>query len=144
MRLRVAGRRPVLLLTTGALTAGLLAACSFGSGLPSGLSGAVLDQQGEPEEGVDAQDERAVVARRIGRLDGRERAILMLRFGVEGEGLSLAEIGRRLGLTREWVRQLEGRALSKLRRGHPQGGHDLRSSAGRDGFGEPESRRTVA
>ena len=117
---------------------------SFGSGLPSGLSGAVPDQQGGPEEGVDAQDERAVVARRIGRLDGRERAILMLRFGVEGEGLSRAEIGRRLGLSREWVRQLEGRALSKLRQGHPQGGHDLRSSAGRDGFGEPESRRTVA
>ena len=117
---------------------------SFGSGLPSGLSGVVQDQQGESEEGVDAEDERAVAARLIGQLGGRERDILMLRFGVEGEGLSLAELGRRLGLTRDRVRQLEGRALSKLRRGHPQGGHDLRSSAGRDGFGELESRRTVA
>ena len=80
--------------------------------------------------------------RLIAQLDGRERTILMLRFGLEGAGLTLEEIGRRLGVTRERVRQLEGRALSKLRRGHPQGGHDLRSSAGRDGFGEPESRRT--
>ena len=52
--------------------------------------------------------------RRMGRLDDRERAILALRYGLEGEPLTLKEIGRRLGITREWVRKIERRALAKL------------------------------
>jgi len=54
----------------------------------------------------------------------------MLRFGLEGEGLSLAEIGRRLGVTRERVRQLEGRALGKLSQGHPERGAGPRAQKG--------------
>ena len=42
------------------------------------------------------------------RLDARERAILALRYGLEGElPQTLKEIGRRLGVTREWVRKIE-------------------------------------
>ena len=49
------------------------------------------------------------------RLDERERAILALRFGLEGEPpLTLKEVGRRLGVTREWVRKIELRAVRKL------------------------------
>jgi RNA polymerase primary sigma factor len=108
------------LLVSRALDAGRIRLeSSFGRGPGGGLSGVAMDRQRGPEEGVDAQDERAVAWRLIGQLDGRERDILMLRFGAEGEGLSLAEIGRRMGLTRERVRQLEGRALSKLGQGHP-------------------------
>jgi RNA polymerase primary sigma factor len=44
----------------------------------------------------------------------------MLRFGLEGERLTLEEIGRRLGVTRERVRQIEGCALSKISRMHPE------------------------
>ena len=49
------------------------------------------------------------------RLDDRERPILALRFGLEGElPLTLKEVGRRLGVTREWVRKIEIRAVRKL------------------------------
>jgi hypothetical protein len=49
------------------------------------------------------------------RLDDRERAILALRFGLEGElPMTLKEVGRRLGVTREWVRKIELRAVRKL------------------------------
>jgi RNA polymerase primary sigma factor len=48
------------------------------------------------------------------RLEDRERAIVSLRFGLEGEPMTLEEIGRRLGVTRERVRQIEVQALRKL------------------------------
>lgn len=52
-------------------------------------------------------------------LDARERQILRLRYGLNGEaeGKTLSEIGSILGITRERVRQLEARAIDKLRRG---------------------------
>ena len=54
-------------------------------------------------------------ASRMERLDARERTILVLRYGLEGESpLTLKEIGRRLGVTREWVRKIEIRAVRKL------------------------------
>ncbi len=49
------------------------------------------------------------------RLDERERRVLELRYGLEGEHQhGLAEVGRVLGVSRERVRQLETRALAKL------------------------------
>jgi RNA polymerase nonessential primary-like sigma factor len=49
-----------------------------------------------------------------------ERQVLSLRFGLEdGKELSLAKIGRELNLSRERVRQLENRALDRLRRKQP-------------------------
>jgi len=45
-----------------------------------------------------------------------ERTVLELRFGLGGEpALTLEEVGQRLGITREWARQLEARALRRLR-----------------------------
>lgn len=64
---------------------------------------------------LEADDERENLLRRLDRLDARERAILALRFGLEGEvPLTLKEVGRRLGVTREWVRKIEIRAVRKL------------------------------
>jgi RNA polymerase primary sigma factor len=49
------------------------------------------------------------------QMDKREAAVLRLRFGLDGEDpKTLKEIGDRLGLTRERVRQIENEALSKL------------------------------
>jgi RNA polymerase sigma factor (sigma-70 family) len=43
--------------------------------------------------------------------------VIELHFGLtDGEGKTLEEIGRRVGLTREGVRQIEKRALEKLRK----------------------------
>lgn len=51
----------------------------------------------------------------LSSLSERERAILTARYGLDGPSESLREIARRLGLSAERVRQLENRALGKLR-----------------------------
>ncbi|HET9731680.1 MAG TPA: sigma-70 family RNA polymerase sigma factor [Acidimicrobiales bacterium] len=58
------------------------------------------------------------VAKMLVVLDERERAILQLRFGLDcGEPRTLDEVGAHFNLTRERIRQIEARAMSKLR--HP-------------------------
>jgi len=58
------------------------------------------------------------IARLLDPLDEREREILTLRFGLDrGEPRTLAEVGGHFNLTSERIRQLEARAMSKLR--HP-------------------------
>jgi len=54
------------------------------------------------------------VRRALDALPERERRILELRFGFEGEPWTLEAIGHELGLTRERVRQLENQALARL------------------------------
>jgi len=51
-------------------------------------------------------------------LEPREREVIALRYGLDGGSpRTLSDVGKRFGLTRERIRQIEGRALSKLR--HP-------------------------
>ena len=58
------------------------------------------------------------VAKLLVVLDDRERAILWLRFGLDrGEPRTLDEVGAHFNLTRERIRQIEARAIAKLR--HP-------------------------
>ncbi len=67
------------------------------------------------------------INRLLGPLDEREREILKLRFGLDrGEPRTLEEVGEHFNLTRERIRQIEARAMSKLR--HPSsdtGARDL-------------------
>jgi len=60
---------------------------------------------------------RHTVERMLASLDTRERAILRERFGLDGPGpaQTLEQIGRRFGVSKERVRQLESRAIAKLR-----------------------------
>jgi len=68
-----------------------------------------------PETAMEISEDRAEVFRRLDRLDERERLVISLRFGLlDGSPLTLKEIGRRIGVTREWVRKIELRAVSKL------------------------------
>lgn len=69
-------------------------------------------------------DVYAQIERALGALDERERIILSLRFGLGGqEPETLEEIGAHFGLTRERIRQMQNRALAKLR--HPSRSHSL-------------------
>jgi len=57
------------------------------------------------------------VLRILNRLDDREQKIIQARFGLGrgNEPLTLKEVGQEMGVTKERIRQLEARALSKLR-----------------------------
>jgi RNA polymerase primary sigma factor len=68
----------------------------------------------DPFEEAEGSLRRQGVRRALDALPERERRILELRFGFEGEPWTLEAIGHELDLTRERVRQLEGQALSRL------------------------------
>ncbi len=71
----------------------------------------------DPADGALGQLERGYVGRLLDRLAPREARILRLRFGFDGhEPRSLEEVGVVLGITRERVRQIERRAIVKLRK----------------------------
>jgi RNA polymerase sigma factor (sigma-70 family) len=66
------------------------------------------------------------VVRALCLLDDREGRVLMMRYGIGGDDpRTLSYVGAALGITRERVRQIENRALSKLR--DPHAVRDLRS-----------------
>ncbi len=68
---------------------------------------------GEYERVLDALEIQQLLAL-LSALSERERDILRARYGLEGEEQSLRQVGARLGLSAERVRQLEDRALGKL------------------------------
>jgi RNA polymerase primary sigma factor len=60
-----------------------------------------------------------------GSLSTREREVLEMRFGLkDGQGHTLEEVGTHFGVTRERIRQIEAKALRKLR--HPFRSRKLR------------------
>jgi RNA polymerase primary sigma factor len=64
----------------------------------------------------DRRHHREVVHAILGRLDAREQKILALRFGIGGDDTqTLKQLSKVLGISRERVRQIESRALKKLR-----------------------------
>jgi RNA polymerase primary sigma factor len=73
-------------------------------------------QAPEPEEEVHVSLAEDAVRRAVATLPERERHVIALRYGFNGERdpKSLDEIGRELGLTRERVRQIESDALTRL------------------------------
>jgi RNA polymerase sigma factor (sigma-70 family) len=87
-----------------------------------GLDEVTLEESLPDEEGAAADAEldqgrlSGTVHGLLAQVPARERKILTWRFGLDGEEpATLGEIGRRLGLSRERVRQLEGSALTRLR-----------------------------
>jgi len=61
----------------------------------------------------------------LAQLNERERAILNSRFGLDGsEPITLEEVGEKMGVTRERIRQLQNSALSKMRRAF-EGGNNM-------------------
>ncbi|MFZ5511628.1 MAG: sigma-70 family RNA polymerase sigma factor [Pseudomonadota bacterium] len=72
-----------------------------------------------PEEHLDQADLARCIDDALSGLNERESKVLRLRFGLadHGDGMTLEEIGQMFGLTRERIRQIEAKALSRLR--HP-------------------------
>jgi RNA polymerase primary sigma factor len=76
------------------------------------------DHAPDAQEIVELADQRQKIEEILEGLTPRERAVIRLRFGMEdGTPLTLAEVGQRLGVSRERVRQLEADGLRKLRSG---------------------------
>jgi RNA polymerase primary sigma factor len=70
-----------------------------------------------PDEEVEVSLRCQALAEALAALSDRERRVLILRYGLDdAEPKTLEEIGRRLGLTRERVRQIETEALKRLAR----------------------------
>jgi RNA polymerase primary sigma factor len=90
--------------------------------------GAFVEDMGTrpPDAGVLEEDRSMRLARALAGLSDKEREILRLRFGLgDDREHTLEEIGERYGLTRERIRQIEVKALRRLRR--LPGGADLRA-----------------
>jgi RNA polymerase primary sigma factor len=78
-----------------------------------------------PEDEATRKLLREHLKRVLDSLTPRERRVIELRFGLNGQrALTLEEVGDRLGVTRERIRQIERHALSKLR--HPSRSRQLK------------------
>ncbi len=84
------------------------------------------DDAKDPFATVAESARREELARALGTLDNREQTVLVLRYGLDANPpRTLSNVGDHLGITRERVRQIETRALGKLR--HPSTMYDLQS-----------------
>ncbi len=76
----------------------------------------------DPHAAAESSDLKDVVLEAISGLTPREERILRMRFGIGGmDEHTLEEVGQIFGVTRERIRQIEARALMKLRESSPEG-----------------------
>ncbi len=74
------------------------------------------DQTEEPFEAATENLQREDIQRALDALPARERQVIELRYGLRGhEPLTLEEVGRAFGVTRERIRQIENNTLKKLK-----------------------------
>ena len=87
-----------------------------GGGGGTAFGDLLAGQQASPDEEVTVSLAEQALHSAVSGLPERERDVIMLRYGIDGaeDPQSLEEIGRRLGLTRERVRQIEAQALERL------------------------------
>lgn len=104
--------------------------CSLDTALTDGSEQTLLEQLEDaslptPMEMIDSVRRLAGVEKLLGMLDDNERVMLRLRFGFEqDEPHTLERIGKRFGVTRERARQIEVKALAKLRKIIGENGKD--------------------
>ena len=80
----------------------------------------------DPAEIISQDELREKLSELISRLNDQQKKVLSMRFGLEGEDpLSLRDIGKKLGVSGERVRQIQNRAISHLR--HPARADKLRA-----------------
>src|SRR5665213_390967 len=88
------------------------------AGLKDGVLEAIPDHRVTGER--DRFSDREQVRQLLGRLDERERTVLLAHYGLGDRGLPVTfdELGQRMGLSKQRVRQIEKLALAKLRDGN--------------------------
>jgi len=114
-----------------------------GAGNGATLGDFIPDEASErPGESAGGHLLHSLLSDVLSELTAREREVLRLRFGLDGDSAqTLDEVGKKLGVTRERVRQIERSALRKMR--HParlrklQGGGDLPFREGPNGRPHP-------
>lgn len=83
------------------------------------MDGTILDVITDDEDfhnAVHSKELREQIYEILGKLNDRERKIIIMRYGLnDGNALSLEDIGKVIGLSRERVRQIELKALNKIR-----------------------------
>lgn len=83
------------------------------------------DSEPTPQESTHGHLLKEKLEQLLSTLTPREARILRLRFGLQnGRSYTLEEVGQKFGLTRERIRQIEGRALRRLR--HPRRSRHLK------------------
>lgn len=84
----------------------------------SHLGDFIEDQKtASPEDEAAATMRREQVYKMLDTLTEREKGVLALRFGMDdGTPRTLEEVGKHFGVTRERIRQIEGKALKKLKK----------------------------
>ena len=89
----------------------------------------LMSPQFRPDQMVEAADLKRTIHQQLLKLTAREQRVIVLRFGLYGQPEhTLEEIGAKFELDRERIRQIEGKALSKLR--HPSRSAPLLGAAG--------------
>ena len=76
----------------------------------------LMSETKQPTSLTEKNSLRSEIRRVMGILSEREAQIVEMRFGLsDGNQMTLEEIGKRFNVTRERIRQIEARALSKMR-----------------------------
>lgn len=83
------------------------------------------DEAEDPERSAETEGMKEAINNALDTLTDREREVLELRFGLkDGRSRTLEEVGKQFGVTRERIRQIESKALRKLK--HPTRSRNLR------------------
>lgn len=88
--------------------------------------------QPDPEKALQQQELNSTLEKSLSKLTFQEQLVIRRRFGLHGdEEETLEEIASSLGVTREWIRQLEMKAMRRLR--HPVNSRPIEAAGGRLG-----------
>lgn len=83
---------------------------------PSELGELVLDERPGPQEIVEQTDRIKILQKAISYLKPREQMIIQMRYGLkDGQFRTLDECGDYFGVTRERIRQVEAKAMKRLK-----------------------------
>jgi len=79
------------------------------------ISDCLTDNQADPHHLLETKESTEGIQGALAKLPPRDAEVISLTFGLDGDALSLSKVGKRLGISKERVRQLRNRALSNLR-----------------------------